>query len=273
MKPYFETKLGKLYHGDCLAIMPQLEQVDFIFTDPPYGHNNNNNNDMIANWEAIYGGKKKVPKEEYRPILNDGKEANQLFIDCCKVYSTLLKPGCCCCCCCCGGGPDPQFARWSLWLDQSIPFKMMVVWDKGPMGMGHHYRRSYETILVAQKSGAKTKWYDTSKKIENIIRPGYKGIRKIIPSAHQHPTEKPVELPSHFINLHSEVGDLVLDPFSGSGSTLLACERLGRRWIGIELAEEYCEQAAKRLEVETQQLQLFKHEHVKQTAHTQGQLF
>ena len=80
---------------------------------------------------------------------------------------------------CGGGGPDPQFARWALELDQHLDFKQMVVWDKGPMGMGWHYRRSYETVLVAQKPGAACRWFDKTNRIENIIR----HIPKIIPQA------------------------------------------------------------------------------------------
>ena len=239
-----------IYCGDCREILPHLGPVDLVLTDPPYGHNNNNNNDMIANWEAIYGGRnkpRKVDESEYRPIANDGPEANELFKWCVKEYARLLKPGSCCCCCGGGGGPDPQFARWSLWLDEAIPFKMMVVWDKGPMGMGHHYRRSYETVLVAQKPGAACKWYDESNRIENIIRPNHKGISKIIPSANQHPTIKPIPLMSHFITLHSKEGELVLDPFMGSGTTLVAAKQLRRKAIGIEIEEKYCEIAKRRL--------------------------
>jgi site-specific DNA-methyltransferase (adenine-specific) len=170
-----------------------------------------------------------------RPIANVGAEANELVRWCFGEFARLLAPGSCCCCCGGGGGPDPQFARWSLWLDEVLDFKQMVVWDKGPMGMGWHYRRSYETILVAQKPGAACRWFDTSKRIENIIRPGAYGIRKIIPSAEQHPTVKPVELAAHFIKLHTRPGDLVLDPFMGEGTTGKACSLLGRRFLGIEL--------------------------------------
>ena len=240
--------------------MPELEPVDLVLTDPPYGHNNNNNNDMIANREAIFGKgnkPKRVPESEYRPIANDGPEANEIFKQCLPHFSRLLKPGCCCCCCCGGGGPDPQFGRWSLWLDEHIPFKQMVVWDKGPMGMGHHYRRSYETVLVAQKPGAKCKWYDTSNRVENIIRPSHGFAPKIIPNKNQHPTVKPVGLMAFFCQLHTEESDLVLDPFIGSGTTAVACERLQREWIGIEISEKYCEIAAKRIEQETRQLKLF----------------
>jgi DNA modification methylase len=128
-------------------------------------------------------------------------------------WDRLLSPGCCCCCCCGGGGPDPQFGRWSLWLQEAIGFKQMVIWDKGHMGMGWHYRRSYETVL------GKT----------------------------DHPTEKPVELAEHFIQLHTQRGQLVLDPFLGSGSTALACAKLGRKFIGVDIDEEHIKTTVLRL--------------------------
>lgn len=128
-------------------------------------------------------------------------------------------------------------------------FKQMVVWDKGPMGMGWHYRRSYETVLVAQKGKGKTRWYDQSRRVENIIRPGGR-IRKIIPRPGQHPTEKPPELAEHFIRLHTAPGQTVLDPFCGSGSTAIACIRTGRPFIGIELDPEYFAMAKRRIQAE-----------------------
>ena len=120
----------------------------------------------------------------------------------------------------------------------------MVVWDKGPMGMGWHYRRSYETVLVGKKTGAACRWFDETNAVENIIR----HIPKIIPNRNQHPTVKPVDLPTIFIRLHTQEGQLVLDPFAGSGGTLRAAKNLGRKSIGVELSEEFCEAAAKSLE-------------------------
>ena len=225
-------------------------------TDPPYAHNNNNNGDLIQRREAALG---RGPEREGRPIANDGQEANEVFRSVLPEFKRLLKPGCCCCCCCCGGGPDPQFARWSLWIDEVLDFKQMVVWDKGPIGMGWHYRRSYETVLVAQKRGAACKWYDESHAVENIIRPGYKGIRKIIPRDSDHPTPKPVELAAHFIALHSQDGDLILDPFAGAGWSGVAAAASARKFIGIEIDERYCEIAARRLDeaLNTKREQLF----------------
>jgi len=229
--------------------------VDFVFTDPPYGHNNNDG-DLIANREKALGQKPKEEPED-RPILNDGPEATALFEAVLPELYRVLVPGGCCCCCGGGGGPDPQFARWSMMLDKVFQFKMAVVWDKGPIGMGWHYRRSYEMVLVGQKPGAACKWYDETSKIENVIRPGYRGIRKVIPSKDQHPTEKPVQLAAHFIQLHTRPGETVLDPFAGSGSTLVAAHRLKRQWVGIELDPFWATKARERLEAEASQLALF----------------
>ncbi len=248
LTPYYDHGGIIFVAGDARDILPSLASgsVDFFFTDPPYGHNNNNNGDLIHRIEAALGrlacGSDSPPAS--RPIANDGAEANDLVKWFYANASRLLKPGHVLCCCCGGGGgPDPQFARWSLWLAEALQFKQMVVWDKGPMGMGWHYRRSYETVLVAEKPGAKCAWYDESDRIENIIR----HIPKLIPTAKDHPTPKPVELAAHFIQLHTRPGDLVVDPFMGGGSTAEACKRLGRRFLGVELDPQWLDLAINRL--------------------------
>jgi len=261
MEPTWKSPDGavQLWLGDCLAVLPLLPEksVDLIFCDPPYGHNNNNNGDLIARREAALGRGDYKP-ENNRPIANDGTEANEMFAAILPGFDRLLSPGCCCCCCCCGGGgPDPMFARWSLALDAVFNFKQMVVWDKGPMGMGWHYRRSYETVLVAQKPGAACRWFDASNAIENIIRPRQNGMAKIIPNADEHPCEKPWQLAAHFIGLHSKPGDVVLDAFMGRASTGIAAIKMGRKFIGVELDPVWFEKARRRIEAELSQLRMF----------------
>lgn len=250
IKPYYlDEKNGiAIICGDCREILPTLADcsVDFIFTDPPYGHNNNNNGDLIHRREAALGRPPCVEDPPLaRPIANDGPEANALVKWAFLEFHRILVLGGCCCCGG-GGGPDPQFARWSLWLDEAMGFKQMVVWDKGPIGMGWHYRRSYECVLVGEKAGAACRWFDETDKVENIIR----NVPKIIPGITDHPTPKPEALPAHFIKLHSQPGHLVVDAFMGAGTTLRAAKELGRRAIGIEIEEKYCEIAAKRLSQE-----------------------
>ena len=237
-KPYYEEPGIVIYHGDCREILPLLpdKSVDLALTDPPYGHNNNNG-DLISNWEAALG---EGPAGPPRPIPGDSAaEANELVRFLFEQSKRLLNQGCCCCCCC-GGGPDPQFARWSLWMDEILGFKMCVIWDKGGLGMGWHYRRNWECVLVS-----KTKKWNGGLTTPNVIR-----LPRIIPNATQHPTEKPVELKAFFIRLHSDPGELVLDPFMGSGTTLVAAKQLGRRAIGIEIEEKYCRIAVERLRQE-----------------------
>ena len=243
MKPYYDQDGITIYHGDCREVLPGLNEnsIDMVFTDPPYGHNNNDG-DLIHNREKALGYKGAKKSFPGRPILNDSPEdAAKIIVFLFSESPRLLKHGCCCCCCCCGGGPDPQFARWSLLMDEHLEFKQLVVWDKGGLGMGWHYRRNYECVLVGTKNGAPCKWnggHNTS----NVLR-----IAKIIPQEDEHPTIKPVALGAFFIRLHSDPGDLILDHFMGSGTTLVAAKQLGRRAIGIEIEEKYCEVAVRRL--------------------------
>jgi site-specific DNA-methyltransferase (adenine-specific) len=221
-----------------------------IFTDPPFGHKNNDG-DLIGNREKALG---KGPEGPARPIKNDGKIAHGLFLWSLYQYERLLVSAGCCCCCCGGGGPDPMFGKWALWMDDVMRFKQMIVWDKGKMGMGWHYRRSYETVLVAEKRGTgKARWFDESHRVENIIRPGDYGIKKIIPNKDQHPTQKPIALSSHFIGLHSQPGETILDPYMGRGSTGIAALRSGRKFIGIEIDPEHFHKAKELIEKEAAQ--------------------
>ena len=260
----------RVVEGDCrplLAAMPAA-CVDLVLTDPPYGHSNNDD-DLIGRWEEALGEKRRAGAAERRPIANDGPEANELVRGILPELSRVLKsPGCCCCCCCGGGGPDPQFARWSLWLDEVFRFKQMVVWDKGPMGMGWHYRRSYETVLVAEKRGpGACRWEDSSGRVENIIRPGDYGIRKILPGENDHPTPKPWQLAAHFVRLHSSPGDLVLDPFAGHRWVGVACMKLGRRYLGFEIDPAFAEAAGRKVAEAADGDALFTHTHTH--THTQ----
>ncbi|MHB1803130.1 MAG: DNA-methyltransferase, partial [Actinomycetes bacterium] len=94
--------------------------------------------------------------------------------------------------------------------------------------------------------------------VGNVVR-----ISGIKPTKHDHPTPKPVELMARFVAWHSAPGDLVLDPFAGAGTTLVAAKNLGRRSVGIEIEERWCEMAAKRLSQTTMAEQVQETEQVK----------
>jgi site-specific DNA-methyltransferase (adenine-specific) len=249
VKPYYQDEYVTLYHGDCRELLPIIpaNSIDIMFTDPPYGHNNNNG-DLIHNREKALGLSKAATNAQARPIANDGMEDMKIVVDfALSEAARFLKKSCCCCCCCCcgGGGPKPTFA----WLasrmdDKGLSFFHAVVWDKGGLGMGWRYRRNYEMVMVAHRKNGKMKWEweGSGKETANVVR-----IGKIIPTATDHPTPKPVALVEHFLTLHGKAGDVVIDPFMGAGTTIVAARNLGLKSIGCEIDEHWCEVAAKRL--------------------------
>jgi site-specific DNA-methyltransferase (adenine-specific) len=95
--------------------------------------------------------------------------------------------------------------------------------------------------------GARSRAREISGKRDGTVLAGFPPVSG---SAREHPTEKPVSLLRYLVEKHSPDAGLVLDPFMGAGSTLVAAKRCGRRSIGVELNEHYCEIAAKRLEQE-----------------------
>lgn len=244
-------KIPRLVHGDCRHILPTLapESIHLILTDPPYGCNANNG-DLISRREELFGGQRKPNSLRHRPITNDDEEADIIFREILEEFNRVLVPGGVLCCCGGGGGYSPQPARWTLWIAEVFDFQNMVVWDKAPMGMGKYYRSSYEVVLVAKKKGASLRWFDTSKRVENIIRPGGK-IRKILPSELDHPTPKPRELAEHFIKLHTQPGEVILDPFMGHGWVGQAAKRLGRWFVGVEIDQQFFQEAQRQIQ-ETQ---------------------
>jgi len=235
---YYEEKDPnlKIYLGDCLEIMPLLQDksIDMIWTDPPYGHSNHDG-DLNARLNDHRG-------IENKPIANDSQEEFRRVIDgSMREAVRLLKDDCCCCCCCGGGGPSPTFAWVANRLDSDgLEFFHSVIWDKVNPGLGWRYRRQHEMIMVAKKRGSNLLWANKDFATANII--------SIFPDKKRvHPNEKPLSLVKKFISWHSNQGHLVFDPFLGSGTTLVACKELNRNGIGIEINEKYCEIAKKRL--------------------------
>ncbi len=256
LAPYWQSEeYGlRIYCGDCLEVLPQLEEksVTLLWTDPPYGHNNLEGDLQAARVRDDVRGAR---KRDCEPIANDSAEDMREVVDAAlKLAVPLLRPDCCCCCCCCGGGgPKPTFAWTAERMDrEGLDFFHAVVWDKSRRGngMGWRYRRNYEFVMVAHRTGGTLAWANGDIAVPNVV--------DIAPPRDRlHPNEKPVALAEHFICLHTLRGETVLDPFLGSGTTLVAAYRLGRHATGIEISEEYCELAAKRLEAELAQGRLF----------------
>jgi site-specific DNA-methyltransferase (adenine-specific) len=237
--PYYEDEVVTLYHGDCLDVLPTLEpeSVTLLWTDPPYGHNNHDG-DLNANLNKHRG-------IENKPIANDDADGMRSVVDGMLLASLpALRSDCCCCCCCGGGGGGrrPTFAWLAERMNrEGLDFFHSVIWDKVNPGLGWRYRRQHEMVMISHKTGGKLAWGDEEvKAVPNII-PVYPPRNRL------HPNEKPEKLVSGFIQRHTKPGDLVLDPFAGSGTTLRVAKDLGRRAIGIELDEDYCKVAVDRL--------------------------
>lgn len=123
-------------------------------------------------------------------------------------------------------------------------YQNILVWDKQNAVLNKYYMNSYELILMLRKGEAR-----------NINNLGEKNLLRI-PNVtnRRHPTQKPVALMEILIGNSTNKGDIVLDPFMGSGTTCIAADRLGRKYIGIEKDKRYYELAEERMDQEKAQI-------------------
>lgn len=147
------------------------------------------------------------------------------------------------------------FINWKslgIWLDRLVGagfrVKNTIVWDKVVHGLNYqNYAYRHELLIFATKGKFFPRnkgWSDGS---FTDVWPIKRETRAAILSAQQHETVKPFEVLRRPIEHASQPGDLILDPFAGSGSTCVAAKRLGRHYLGIELDETYCALAERRL--------------------------
>ena len=141
---------------------------------------------------------------------------------------------------CCPPG-NIHRAFWNALQDSQLPVHQGLVWLKDSMVLGHSdYHYKHEPILYGWKDGAHYFVDDrTQVSVLEVSRPK---------RSESHPTMKPVELVHRCINNSSKVGNSVLDLFGGSGSTLIACEKLGRKCRMMEIDAHYCDVIIKRWE-------------------------
>jgi len=208
LKPYYETELGKLYYGDCLEIMPMLEPVDLVLTDPPYGINYNPH---WLNERNIKAGK--APIKVDRLIVGDDGSLDLSFL---FDYSRRLI----------WGFPYIYDSLASGWL----------AWDKQP-GI-----ETMRLLVTPMEMASTTLWQGF--KLIRCMWGGY--YRDNGEKRYDHPTQKPQKVISWVIADYTKPSDIILDPFLGSGTTAYCAKKLNRHCIGIEIEEKYCEIAAKR---------------------------
>ncbi len=207
---------NKILPGDCIQVMKKFpsKSVALIVTDPPYGDN------------VGYGFNNKKIKNNENPLIN----CNALV----EMYRVLKR-----------NSALYLFTNWKHYpfltefVIRYTEFKIrhVIVWKKHNFGLGWAFRHQYELILVLEKGKPKYNLRNFS---------DVQSASHINHNDQTHPHEKPLDLLKKIIIHSSKPGDLVLDPFAGSGSTCKACEQVGRRWIGIELDERYFEMAKSR---------------------------
>lgn len=191
------------------------ELADMVFTDPPYG--------------VAYVGKTKdaltIESDDLKP--EELREKNKLWFDgvdfCLRAGGYVLATV--------PAGPlHLIFAQ--DWLDRGW-LRQIMVWNKSSMVLGHsEYHYKHEPILFGWKPGDRLKNKDRTKTtVWDFDKPS---------ASREHPTMKPVEMWEYGIGNHSKSGDVIYEPFSGSGSTLIACEKTSRKCYGMELDPHYC---------------------------------
>ena len=242
----------KIFHGDCLEILPILEKesFDLIFADPPYRLSNGGitcKSGQIASvnkgeWDKSQG-------------FNEDFKFTYKWIRLCKE---LLKPN--------GtiwisGTPHSIFqVGYAL---QSLGFKIMneIIWYKPnapPNLTGKYFAHAHESLIWAKKDSNSKHFfnYNLMKRWDDKISPSNKQMRSVwyIPLTPweekvygKHPTQKPIELLRRIILSTSEEGDLILDPFLGSGTTGVVAKNFNRKFTGIEIEKEFCDLAEKRI--------------------------
>jgi DNA modification methylase len=207
------------------------ELVDMTFTDPPYNVNYANT------------AKDKM-RGKNRPIMNDnlGDSFEQFLKDACANIVVYTK-----------GAIYIAMSSSELDTLQSAfrasggRWSTFIIWAKNTFTLGRaDYQRQYEPILYGWKEGNDHYWCGARDQgdVWNVKKPAKNDL---------HPTMKPVELVERAVRNSSKTKDLVLDPFGGSGSTLIACEKAGRRARLIELDPKYVDVIVKRWEEYTGQ--------------------
>jgi site-specific DNA-methyltransferase (adenine-specific) len=218
VKPYYEHGGITIYHGDAYELLPQLPNgaADLLLTDPPYA---------AAAATVVTGFARETWGMNWGDMSLVGLMAKQIIGR--KFLAAEHQAYWFC-------DPFSLAALLPLFVS-SYPLVQTIVWDKDMLGVGGRHRKQTEHILYCATSGAP----EMGKSVRDLIR-----LRPIYADK-EHPAAKPLELIAWLAGLTA--WSLVLDPFMGSGTTLRAAKELGRKAIGIEIEERYCEIAAKRL--------------------------
>ena len=233
MKPYYDADGITLYHGDCVEVMQSLsdQSIDTVLTDPPYSSGGRRENSRTLRKSMT----RAVEDDDW--IRGDAMSTagfTWLLRLCGIEWRRLLRPG----------GHALTFIDWRMAAPLAAALETadlrqhpILVWDKKQIGMGAIFRNQHEFIVhMSAGNPAEPQRRDTA----NVL--SFAPVRN-----GDHPTEKPGPLLRALLSVVSSPRGTVLDPFAGSGSTLLAARSLDRPAIGIEADERYAEVIATRL--------------------------
>ena len=215
MNIYYQDEHITLYHGDCLEITDWL-QADILVTDPPYGVG------WVSGGTTRYGKDGKVVQQEKKKITGDENPAA-------RDFALNLW----------GDRPAIVFGSWRV--DRPARTEHRLIWHKqgqNPGPINAAFMSQDEEIYILGKGFRKS-----SPPLRSVIRTTE--ARSVEVAKIGHPTPKPIGLMEILIDRCPP--GVIADPFSGSGSTLVAARNLGRKAIGVELEEKYCEIIANRL--------------------------
>lgn len=227
MTPFYDKDGITIYNANCLDVLPTLERVDHVITDPPYEA------------EAHTLGRRARPKgggsiAMGRPLdftaISESERIAAGRLMACLSRGWLLV--------------FCQVEAAMAWRDALAPAKYMrtQIWrkpDGAPQFTGDRPGMGYESIVTCWAGEGRSRWNGG----------GRHGVYEYMTAkSEEHMTEKPLALMVELVSLFTDRGDLVLDPFGGSMTTAVACKRLGRRCISIELEEKWCAAGAQRVE-------------------------
>lgn len=248
MKPYYVDDCVTLYHADCLDVLPHLTGVDLVVTSPPYnlgvttgggfGHwKDGQAHGGRGKWVAAMHDGDGIGYDSYNDAMPYAEyEAWQRTV-LAGCWATLSERGAI------YYNHKPRVQASELWLplalNPELPVRQIIIWARaGGMNFAPtHYMPTHEWIIVFAKPGFRLK-HRAASGVGDTWRIPQDG-------ANDHPAPFPIGLPARAIETTAPA--LVLDPFTGSGTTLRAAKDAGVRAIGIELSERYCEATAKRL--------------------------
>jgi len=239
MKPYYEEPGITIYCADCRDVLPHLPKVDLVLTDPQYG---------ISQPGVVNRGLQQKGTRSFGFFDNDTPlEASSLALEAMLLTMPLYT--------------DSGSAYW--WVGHQTFGKLVdayeaegwktrfLVWAKlcpAPQPPGTGWPSAAELCVYASRPGRIWNHDGTNCPRSNVIQAD--SYRHGIPGKVGHPTQKPFTVIRPPLLASSNVGSLILDPFMGSGTTLLAAKQLGRRAIGIEIERKYCDIAVERLRQE-----------------------